>query len=77
MVEKDGEDVDEVDAAAEECESHDKPEGDFEVIIDVGLDVDSDEEEDSIDDGEEEVKGPGSESAVFDVVGDHQQKQED
>ena len=74
VIEKNGENVDKVDTAAEECKGHDKPEGDFEVIIDIGLDVDSDEEENSVDDGEEKVEGPRSKPAVLDVMGDHQQK---
>jgi hypothetical protein len=74
LAEADGEDVDEVDRGAEEGEEHNQPEGDLEGVVDVGVDVDRDEEDGCIGQREDVVEGPGREPAVLDVVrDDHQQ----
>lgn len=46
MVEDDGSEVNEIESGENKREGKDKPKGDLKAIVDVGLDVDSCEEED-------------------------------
>lgn len=61
-------DIDEIEEKRHQREDHDYPEGNLQVILDVGLDVDCGKEEGRVEDGEYPVEPKGCESSILDVL---------